>query len=618
MKRIMSLLLAVMLVCTLLPVTAQAASGDKLVALTFDDGPHKTCTKQLLNGLDELGAKVTFFMLGQCAENNMDLVRRAYDSGHEIANHTYSHPNLNEQSASGVKSQLSKTEEILNKATGTGTEYLVRPPYGNANSKVLNAMWSPAILWSVDTRDWESKNTSKVYNQIVNNASDGAIILCHDIHSTTIPAALDAIKKLQKQGYEFVTVSELFRRRGVRMEDGTKYSSCKNNGTDQGEAKTPVITYEPVSGGVRVSISSPSGAPVYYTTDGSRVTNGSKAYSGSFVAEIPCEIRAVAAYRLNGDRSDTATLKLDLMPCAIPEIQIENDQMTLTCATAGAPIYYTLDGSEPTVKSARYTAPVAVAPDTVIRVTAGGGAYAMSKELKLYYSPKCNLFADVVPGAWYVNAIDQMVTLGLMNGLGDYKFEPNSDTTRAMVVTLLYRYSGETLPEGWTKTNPFTDLEAGRWYAEAVEWGYRNGVVNGYPDNTFLPSNSITRQEMAHMMVKFLAYRGNALPAGEDCRSRFKDGSKVAAWALDSVNAVVTAGLMQGDEQGKLNPLDLATRAQFATVLMRMMDLEEQMQSDESVESSEPTEPSEPAEPSEPNEPDVPDASTDPTEGTEE
>ena len=595
MKRILSFVLVVMLVFTLLPVTAQAAAGDKLVALTFDDGPHKVYTKQLLDGLKERGVRVTFFMLGQSAAANVDLVQRAYDEGHEIANHTYTHPNLNTLGASGVQSQLSRTAEVLDQICGAATDYIVRPPYGNANATVLSAMDAPAIIWSVDTNDWKYRNVSHVYNHIINNAYDGAIILCHDIHSTTIPAALQAVDVLLARGYEFVTVSELYRRRGVEMQDGTRYMQCKNNGIDLGPVQAPVITYEPAAGGARVTITSPSDAPVYYTTDGSRLNQDSTLYTGSFVVECPAQIRAAAAFNLNGGRSEEVTLNLELMPCATPKMTLEDDHLTLSCDTDGVSIYYTLDGSEPTTASQVYTGPVAVKPNTMIRAVAGGENYAVSKELAVYYTPRGNLFSDVLTNHWYFETIDILAAKGLMNGVGDYTFAPNMAITRAMVVTMLYRYAGVTLEEGWTRKNTFTDVEDGLWYSDAVEWAYVNDVISGYPDNTFKPNQNISRQEMAKIMAQFLKARGNELLEGEDCTVKFKDGATISSWALDSVNAVVAASLMQGDDQGKLNPLNTATRAEFSAVLLRMMELEEKLEQEKAEEETpEPTNPETP------------------------
>ena len=218
MKRILSLLLALVLVLTIVPVVplkAEAKTGGKLVALTFDDGPSSKYTAQLLDGLKERGVPVTFFMLGENAASNRKLVKRAYEEGHEIACHTWDHPNLTKCSDSKIKKQMEDTFEELDRACGDEADYLVRPPYGSTNAHVRSLIANPLIYWSVDSEDWSLLNTEKVRKKIVAESYDGCIILCHDIHKTTIPAALQAIDDLMDLGYEFVTVSELYRRRGV-------------------------------------------------------------------------------------------------------------------------------------------------------------------------------------------------------------------------------------------------------------------------------------------------------------------------------------------------------------------------------------------------------------------
>lgn len=577
-KRFLSFLLAVVLMLTLIPVPVQAAKGGKLIALTFDDGPHRTYTKQLLDGLKTRGVNVTFFMVGSNAASYSNLVQRAYDEGHEIGNHTYSHPNLNTLGRDSVISQLNSTAAVLDKSCGSGTDYLVRPPYGNANATVLSAMGSPAIIWSVDTNDWKYRNSDHVYNHIVNNASDGAIVLCHDIYSTTVSGALRAVDTLLARGYEFVTVSELYRRRGVTLQDGVKYYSCKNNGTDLGPVEKPVITYAPEADGVRITISSPSGAPVYYTLNGSRFNQQSTRYTGSFVTKTPVEIQAIAAFDLNGDRSETTTFKLTLLPCAAPDIMIGNGLVTLDCSTSGVPIYYTIDGSKATTSSNRYTGAVAINPGTTVRAVAGGGNYLVSPEVIRHYSANGNVFSDVFPYEWYYNAIDKLAATGLMYGVGNDSFAPGANTTRAMLVAILYRYSGETLEDGWTRTNTFTDVEDGIWYSEAVEWAYRNGIVAGYTDNTFRHDQAITREEMTRVFAEFMSYRGISLDTETNRLENFRDGSQIQEWAVDSVNAIVSAGLMVGDGDGYFNPGKAASRAEAGAVLIRLMDLEEAME----------------------------------------
>ena len=274
MKRILSLMLAFLLVVTLfpaLPIQAEAKTGGKLIAITFDDGPSSRYTEQLLDGLAERGVKATFFMLGEMAKSNRDIVLRAYEEGHEIACHTWDHPNLTKCSDSEVKKQIEDTLEELDRACGDEADYLVRPPYGSTNSRVRAAIDNPLIYWSVDSEDWSLLNTEKVRKKIVAESYDGCIILCHDIHKTTIPAALQAIDDLMDLGYEFVTVSELYRRRGRELEDHVLHYSSKKNGIDYGPIPAPAISVEGDPQGVNtVTITcSDTQVPLYYTLDGS-------------------------------------------------------------------------------------------------------------------------------------------------------------------------------------------------------------------------------------------------------------------------------------------------------------------------------------------------------------
>ena len=152
MKRLLSLLLALVLVLSLLPgvpLRAEAKTGGKLLALTFDDGPSSKYTKQLLDGLKTRGVPVTFFMLGENAKSNQSIVKRAYEEGHEIACHTWDHPNLTKCSTSEVKKQIEDTFEELDRACGDEADYLVRPPYGSTTEQVRAASDAPLIYWSV-------------------------------------------------------------------------------------------------------------------------------------------------------------------------------------------------------------------------------------------------------------------------------------------------------------------------------------------------------------------------------------------------------------------------------------------------------------------------------------
>ena len=143
-------------------------------------------------------------------------------------------------------------------------------------------MGAPLVYWSVDPQDWKYRNAETVKNHIVDDAFDGAIILVHDIHSTSVDGALAAIDILQNRGYEFVTVRELFRRRGQSMENGVQYYSCKPNGTDLGPVEAPVISAQPEGSQLRVTMTAQSGAAIYYTTGDSQLNQESSRYTGSF------------------------------------------------------------------------------------------------------------------------------------------------------------------------------------------------------------------------------------------------------------------------------------------------------------------------------------------------
>ena len=191
-KRFAAIFLAVLMLAGIMPVQAQAA-GPKLIALTFDDGPSSKNTARLLDGLKARGVHCTFFMVGTMSEYNPQLVKRAWEEGHEIASHTYDHPALTSLSDQQIKAQLSKNDGILDKAIGINFDYMLRPPYGDQNARVLAAANVPCFYWSMDTYDWKTQNADSVYNEFIKQARDGSIALLHDTHSTPVTAALRAI-----------------------------------------------------------------------------------------------------------------------------------------------------------------------------------------------------------------------------------------------------------------------------------------------------------------------------------------------------------------------------------------------------------------------------------------
>ena len=202
-------------------VPAQGIVTPQYIALTFDDGPSPETTEHLLDGLKERGAHATFFLIGEQIDGMEDVVTRMRDEGHQVGNHTYSHTRLDRGSAAGL-GELGKADAQLCEALGEG-EYWVRPPWGFVSDTIKKSVSVPLIYWSVDTEDWRSRNADLIAHTIVENAQNGDIVLLHDIYSESVDAALRAIDTLSAQGYQFVTVEELFSRCGVTPLSGHFY-----------------------------------------------------------------------------------------------------------------------------------------------------------------------------------------------------------------------------------------------------------------------------------------------------------------------------------------------------------------------------------------------------------
>ena len=191
------------------------------VALTFDDGPS-THTARFLDYLETTDAKVTFFMVGNRMNTYKKTVKRMAQQGHELGYHSYAHADQTGLSTSQIKSDYNKSNRILKEITGQSFT-VWRTPGGSYNSRVLKAVPLPHIFWSSSTGDWKTRNETAVYNAILRLSKDGAIILLHDLHGTTVDGAIRAMKKLEADGFEFVTVTELLSRNGTPPKKGVSY-----------------------------------------------------------------------------------------------------------------------------------------------------------------------------------------------------------------------------------------------------------------------------------------------------------------------------------------------------------------------------------------------------------
>ena len=195
--------------------------GKKYVALTFDDGPGKY-TKELVDLLVKNNVKASFFMVGQNIKNYKSSVKYAYDNGMEICNHSQNHKNLKNLSKEDIEYEINSVDDMLEEIIGERARYY-RSPGGNQNENVLNTISKPCILWNVDTRDWESRDTQKIISKTLKEVDDGDIILMHEIYKTTLDAVEPIIIKLKEKGYNFVTVTELYKIKGIPLENGKIY-----------------------------------------------------------------------------------------------------------------------------------------------------------------------------------------------------------------------------------------------------------------------------------------------------------------------------------------------------------------------------------------------------------
>ena len=184
------------------------------IAMTFDDGPSATLTPKLLDLLATHHIKATFFVIGENVAEHPEIVARAAREGHEIANHSWSHPNLAKLSDESVRRQLWRADDAIKNATGKRPT-LLRPPYGSITERekrwIHDEFGYQIVLWDVDPYDWKRPGPAVVRNRILQETRPGSIVLSHDIHPGTIEAMPSTFDALEAKGFKFVTVSELIR-----------------------------------------------------------------------------------------------------------------------------------------------------------------------------------------------------------------------------------------------------------------------------------------------------------------------------------------------------------------------------------------------------------------------
>lgn len=197
-----------------------------MIALTFDDGPSKK-TERILDVLEQYNAHATFFVVGTQLEKFPELTKRASDLGCEVGNHTYNHKNLTKISPDEIREQINGVNALVLEATGKEIA-LVRPPYGAGikDETVKENVPYPLIMWTIDTLDWSTRDTESTIAAIRQDVKDGSIVLMHDLYDATAAAVETIVPELIEQGYQLVTVSEMFAAKGIVLEPGKYYRNA--------------------------------------------------------------------------------------------------------------------------------------------------------------------------------------------------------------------------------------------------------------------------------------------------------------------------------------------------------------------------------------------------------
>lgn len=386
-----------------------------------------------------------------------------------------------------------------------------------------------------------------------------------------------------------------------------------------------------------VSLGHDSGAVIYYTTDGSTPDLDSSVYDGPLTFTESTMLKAIA-WTGEFDSSRVLSYYISVEACSAPVYTVKSGMsdgmalsygstVALSSGTYGAKIYYTTDGSEPSAGSLLYTAPISISGDTVIRAVAVADGYRDSESVSFSFTVKSfSGFTDVLPGAWYCNAVDYVYAMGLFKGTSTDKFTPDGAMTRGMFVTVLGRMAGVSadcsgeigvvtgddvnvrsgpgtenaklttagmydtveilgIEDGWYQVElngvtgyissdyvtaydgAFADIDMGAYYSPYVQWAYLMGISKGTGNGAFSPDAKISRQDMAVLLYNYSKAVGASLDSVNTGVSFTDDGS-IASGAKDAVYALQQAGVINGMGDGSFVPGGSATRAQVAQIFM--------------------------------------------------
>ncbi len=590
-KRVLSIIFIIMILIAL-PCSSMAASGSgdgsrspKLIAFSYDDGPS-AATEALLDGLKERNAYVTFFMTGLLdteygkygIEYYSDLADRMVREGHQLGNHSYYHIDMDKSTVQEIRTQAINVNKLLAERMGGKYRYMFRPPHGQCTTEIRSALDMPICLWNVDSFDWKYIDADVVYGKIMNGASDGTVVDLHDLSPTSVEGSLRAVDALQKKGYEFVTIAELMRRRGVTPENGEEYRSFPDRGTTLPPYEKPelTVTEDHEARVVKVTCSTPdSGVTLHYTTDGTYPLLSSPVFDQAVTVTEETEF-TVAGYDEFGTRTPLLQEKVKEYTVAQPKAASEDGKIAITCETPGAEIYYTLDGSKPGRKSKKYNKPFRPQGEQ-LRIV-GLLKNVKSSRIKNYtVTENGMIFTDLDPEAWYFDPVRAVIRDGIMTGNSNQTFEPDRAVTRAMALEVLYKLAEQPKP---SKDQPdkmsrqYVDVVASDSYADAVRWALSEGIASEKSEEEFGAADELTREELANLIYHFMK---------DSCRvkiknivplSDYKDGYAVAVNSREAVSWTAGNGILTDpDNKDKLQPKEVAARADLAAAVVRCREI---------------------------------------------
>ncbi len=317
--------------------------------------------------------------------------------------------------------------------------------------------------------------------------------------------------------------------KSVKVKNDTGVAiTVKFNGTNEDVAKDATKTFsytKPSSGGS--SGGSSSGKTTYKVTT-SAVNNG-----------------GVNASPSNAEKGAAITITLS------PDKGYKLDKLTVT------------DGSGKTVSTVKKS-------DTVYTFTMPASAVKVGVSyVKATETPSETKFNDVSANDWFASAVDYVTGKGMMNGTAENTFSPKANTTRGMVVTVLYRLENQ--PS--TSAASFTDVASGAYYANAVAWANANGIVSGYGSGKFGPNDKVTREQLAAILYRYAQYKKYDVSVGEDTNIlSYDDAQSISSYAIPAIQWACGAGVVTGKSGSKLDPKGNATRAEVAAMLMRFCE----------------------------------------------